>query len=69
MKENLYLRKTVPFSTIRYNREIKNLPFWLSCATAAGNVVEIATGVAPTPGILISTPCRELVETSGGGCD
>lgn len=33
------------------------LPCCVSCATAAGNVVEMATGVTPTPGILISTPC------------
>lgn len=37
------------------------LPCWLSWATAAGNVVDTATGVAPTPGILISAPCGKIV--------
>lgn len=36
------------------------LPCCVSCATAAGSVVEMATGVTPTPGILISTPCGVL---------
>lgn len=32
------------------------LPCWLSCATAAGNWVDTATGVTPTPVIFISAP-------------
>lgn len=37
------------------------LPCWLSWTTAAGNVVDTATGVAPTPGILISAPIGKVV--------
>lgn len=33
-----------------------DLPCWLNWATAAGNLVETATGVAPIPGIFISVP-------------
>lgn len=47
---NIYNRSTLgPFS-----------PCCVSWATAAGRVVEMATGVAPTPGILISAPCGAL---------
>lgn len=51
--------KVIPFNKIPIDilREMhKSSPFCVNCATAAGNCVETAIGVLPTPGILISAP-------------